>query len=182
MIVMLNGAFGVGKTTIAQSLNATLPNSLIFDPEQVGFVVRKIPARLRKPEENTDDFQDIALWRTLTIMTAATLCRVSRRDLIVPMTLANPSYFDEIRTAFAQIDRQLYHFCLTASVEMIHARLLARGDGPDSWAWRQTERCVQTLASPQFAVHVDAENKTPEEIAARILKALNNGDNRSNNR
>lgn len=36
MIIMINGAFGVGKTTTAQALNEELANSMIYDPELVG--------------------------------------------------------------------------------------------------------------------------------------------------
>ncbi len=36
MYVLLNGAFGVGKSTVARDLQQQLPNSLIFDPEWVG--------------------------------------------------------------------------------------------------------------------------------------------------
>lgn len=36
VIVFLNGAFGVGKTSTARILHEALPGSLIFDPESVG--------------------------------------------------------------------------------------------------------------------------------------------------
>lgn len=42
MIVMINGAFGAGKTTIAEMLLPLIPNSMIYDPEEVGFMLRKI--------------------------------------------------------------------------------------------------------------------------------------------
>ncbi len=34
MIIFINGAFGVGKTTIAENLVSRIPNSLLFDPEE----------------------------------------------------------------------------------------------------------------------------------------------------
>ncbi|MBQ7827680.1 MAG: AAA family ATPase, partial [Clostridia bacterium] len=42
MIIMINGPFGVGKTTVASLLNERLDNSMIYDPEEVGFMLRSI--------------------------------------------------------------------------------------------------------------------------------------------
>ena len=42
MIIMLNGAFGVGKTSTALLLKSKLPNSMIYDPEMVGYLLRHI--------------------------------------------------------------------------------------------------------------------------------------------
>lgn len=36
MFIMINGAFGVGKTTTASKLQERMPNSILFDPEEVG--------------------------------------------------------------------------------------------------------------------------------------------------
>jgi deoxyadenosine/deoxycytidine kinase len=38
---MINGAFGSGKTTTAQMLKPLIPNSMIYDPEEVGYMLRK---------------------------------------------------------------------------------------------------------------------------------------------
>ena len=64
MIIVLNGSFGVGKSSTAEALLARLPNAMIFDPEIVGQMVRFITLNVRKGHEDTDDFQDIAMWRT----------------------------------------------------------------------------------------------------------------------
>jgi broad-specificity NMP kinase len=41
MIVVINGSFGVGKTTVAKLIRRSLPGSAIYDPEWVGFVLRR---------------------------------------------------------------------------------------------------------------------------------------------
>ncbi|MEW2546658.1 hypothetical protein AB0910_12900 [Streptomyces sp. NPDC047002] len=41
MIIWVNGPFGGGKTTTARLLHRQLPTSLITDPEEIGFVLRK---------------------------------------------------------------------------------------------------------------------------------------------
>jgi len=71
--VMLNGSFGAGKTTVARELLALLPGAILFDPEIVGAAARIITERMCDGAEETDDFQDTALWRGLTIETARQL-------------------------------------------------------------------------------------------------------------
>lgn len=39
---MINGAFGVWKTSVAMGLTQHVNNSMIFDPEEVGFMLRNI--------------------------------------------------------------------------------------------------------------------------------------------
>jgi hypothetical protein len=41
MIALINGSFGVGKTTIAKLLRNSLPGSAIDDPEWAGSVLKQ---------------------------------------------------------------------------------------------------------------------------------------------
>lgn len=69
MIIMINGAFGVGKTSVANELVKQMDNSMIFDPEEVGFMLRNIiPNEIKQKEANTGDFQDLQLWKELTVV------------------------------------------------------------------------------------------------------------------
>ena len=52
MIVMINGAFGVGKTTVAKGLLAGIPDSMLYDPEDVGQMLRTIDTCNRPAEAN----------------------------------------------------------------------------------------------------------------------------------
>ena len=70
MIIWINGPFGAGKTTLAERLRDRRPKSLIFDPEEIGFVVKEtvpIPA--------SGDYQDLPLWRGLTIAAVSEIRR-----------------------------------------------------------------------------------------------------------
>ena len=124
MIIMINGAFGVGKTTTAHALHEKLANSMIYDPEMVGGMLRHVlPNDIKRAEATTGDFQDFVLWKELTVEMAKRLVEHYQLHLIVPMTIRKPEYFEYIYNGLKSIDEQTYHFCLTASKETIHKRL-----------------------------------------------------------
>ena len=109
MILMINGAFGSGKTTTARKLQKVVPGSMIFDPEEVGYMLRKlIPEELRYDYELTDDFQDIDMWRILTVNIAKDLKQKYNRHLIVPMTIYKASNYEYIYLHVAQGLFELY--------------------------------------------------------------------------
>ena len=72
MIILINGPFGVGKTSVATLLNENLENYIIFDPEEIGSMLRNIVTEdIQYQKEKTGDFQDIILWKELTVLIAA---------------------------------------------------------------------------------------------------------------
>ncbi len=172
MIVLLNGTFGVGKTSVAQVLAKTLPNALLFDPEEVGQMVRRVTQEVRSGAETSDDFQDIALWRSLTITPAAGLVEKYGRDLVVPMTLVDTAYLEEIRTGLSEVSGPLHHFCLTAPLEVVQHRLLQRGDLPGSWPWQRTLSYYLRFEDEHCRVHIATENRTPQDVAELVLNFI----------
>ena len=64
MIVMINGSFGVGKTTTAKLLRNVLPGSAIYDPEWAGSALMRLPKWINLRGSGTNDFQDIDVWRS----------------------------------------------------------------------------------------------------------------------
>lgn len=172
MIVLINGSFGVGKTSVATELVKRLPNSHLYDPEIVGMALRYLTEGLRVDEEDSDDFQDIALWRTMTVGMAARLQQQYGRDLVVPMTIVRDDYFTEIVDGLRQID-DVRHFSLVASAETINERLRKRGEKDGQWVFQQVARCVAALQSPQFKTHIDTENRTVEQITTTIIGLIN---------
>lgn len=173
MIIMLNGAFGAGKSTVAERLHAALPNSLIYDPEVVGYMLRHLLKGLPQREEEAYDFQNIEMWRTLAVAVAEGLVKRYQQHLIVPMTLVNLDYFRYIRAGLAQLDSELYHFALVASVATIQQRLLQRGDTAGGWSFDQTQRCVTALQHHEFHEQIDTERLDPDQIVEIILQRIN---------
>ncbi len=170
MIVFLNGAFGVGKTTLAERLVARLPNSLLYDAEEVGYFLGKIVAPIDRP----DDFQHLPMWRSLTVTTAHLLRQTYGRTLVMPMTIWRRPCFDEVLGGLRAGDPEVYHFSLTATAETLAGRLRRRGDSPEvfAWCWARAERCIAAFQDPVFAVQIATDGKTPDELTAELLALL----------
>ena len=160
-IVMINGAFGVGKTTVANGLLAQIPDSMLYDLEEVGQMLRKI-----------GDFQDDPLWPALTVEVAKRLFNEYKRPLIIPMTLAHIPYFTTIKDGLAQLTADFHHFCLTASTATIHRRLIERGDEPSGWTFQRTARCVIAHRDPILSEHISTEAIDPQKVQHYMLDRI----------
>jgi deoxyadenosine/deoxycytidine kinase len=173
MIIMINGAFGAGKTTAANRLIPFVPDSMIFDPEEIGYMLRKLVAvEDRYAHERTDDFQDMDLWRVLTVKAAAELKAHYNKHLIVPMTIYKRHNFDYIYDGFKHLDEDVFHFCLQASKETLHRRLTKRGDEPGGWQFQQVDKCVAALQDPIFEDHIVTDQLETDEIIRIILEKI----------
>ena len=166
VVVWINGAFGVGKTSVAKALVREWDGAVLFDPEPVGALLRRTIPR----DRHTNDYQDFPLWRRLTVETISGLATGYRRPVVVPMTLTDDSYFREIIGGLRDSGVEVFHFALTARPATLKRRLLARllRAQPILWAWSRVERCCEALECPEFREHIDADNLSVREIAARI--------------
>ena len=166
MIVWINGPFGAGKSTVAQLLARRWPDATVFDPEQLGFLLRT----WYPPGAVVDDFQDLSGWRRLVVEAAAGLLRDFGRPLIVPMTLLRPEYFDEIVGALRDEGVDVRHFCLVADRDEVVRRVGRRGQ-PD-WALKKFDEYSPTLHDARFDVHLDAVALDADALAATIAASI----------
>jgi predicted kinase len=169
MILLLNGAFGIGKTTVAKELRRRLPGSVIFDPEHVGALIMLFPPR-------RDDYQDSPAWRALTVAGIQTVRRLSQ-TVIVPMAFTNLGYLDQIRRGAARADRDVRHICLTAPLEVVTERLERRAAvegraGAGAWQLRRARECCEVHGGPAFAEQVQTEGLGPADVADEIVRRL----------
>jgi hypothetical protein len=175
VIIWLNGAFGAGKTTLSGRLEELVPDALVFDPEEIGFAVRNLV-----PPSPTGDFQDLPLWRSLTVHALKDVRRLYRRPLIVPMTLVNPAYVTEIHGALAEAGEHLVHVFLDVDRDVLRARITAqvlmphdaaRDQEAREWRLAQVDRCSAARELMPASTHVlDAGALDPEELAAKVLE------------
>ncbi|WP_253896259.1 AAA family ATPase [Solibacillus sp. R5-41] len=171
---MINGAFGVGKTTIANLLQNEIKNSMIYDPEEIGYMLRNvIPMDIKRIESSTGDFQDLDLWKELTVDVAKRLITKYKINLIVPMTIRNIEYFHFIYKGFRSIDEHTYHFCLSANKETIYERLRLRGEEEGNWCFQQTDKCLEAYSKYDFGEYIDTEKFEINVIVQDIKEKLN---------
>ena len=128
MVILLNGSFGIGKTTTARALERALPNAVLFDPERIGWVLQRLPRWISLAGHGADDFQDMPLWRFLTIH-GIRLARQFRSTVIVPMAFSNLDYLNQIRESISAFEPDVRHLCLVAPLDVVKERLAGRGFG-----------------------------------------------------
>ena len=172
---MINGAFGVGKTSVANEIVKKIERSIIYDPEEIGFYLRhNIPSNVMSEDEKTGDFQDFRIWKNLVVGVAEEIKKQYNCNLVVPMTIRKFEYFQYILRGFKNIDKDTHHFCLTASVETIHKRLTDRGDLVGSWAFQQTEKCLDAFTTNDYKYYINTENNEIDDVVEIILEMIRN--------
>src|SRR5262245_13032923 len=117
MVVLINGSFGIGKTTVAGLLRTHLAGSMVFNPEPLGLMIAGL-ARLLPLKDRTDDFQDLMLWRRATVRSIRILGRI-RRTIIVPMAFSNTAYLSEMIASLRCSGIHTLHYCLTAPYHVV---------------------------------------------------------------
>jgi predicted ABC-type ATPase len=177
MIIWINGAFGSGKTTLAETLLLKLSNAMIYDPEIVGTMVRQLV-----PPATSSDFQDLPIWRDVVSFCALRLCERYHRSLLVPMTLVNPDYINEIFSAIEKSNQTLLHFFLEVNTETLISRIKRQVIEPENasrdeeiraWRMAQIDRCVNSKnVMPEGTIFLDAVNLTPDMLASRIMSEI----------
>ena len=168
MIIWINGAFGSGKTQTAAVLHRRIANSFVFDPENAGgYINQNIPPDLLK-----GDFQDYTLWREINYAMIKYIDSEYNGTIIVPMTIVEPDYLVELTGKLRNAGITVQHFTLCATRETLLKRLESRGEGADSWAAGQIDRCLKGLQQEVFQRHLDTELLTVEEVSELVLSFL----------
>lgn len=178
MILWINGAFGSGKTTSAYELHRRLPQSFVYDPENIGyFLFKNMPPRLR-----LNDFQDYPQWRLFNYEMLKDLAAGHEGVILAPMTVTNPQYFDEIIGRLRREGIEVKHYILYAERATLEKRLNKRLQRGETWAKAQIDRCLHAFNHdiPDEKIITDhlSIDAVVQEIAARSGLALT-PDNRS---
>jgi AAA domain len=171
VIVWVNGAFGVGKTTVAAALVAALGSrARNWDPERVGAMLQSELADLP-----VEDFQDWSAWRQVVVATAAAIHEQTGQLLVVPQTVLEPGYLHELFGGLEVRGIRTFHVLLDASPETLHQRAL---DDPDqsARAWR-LDHIDDYTRGRDWLMHeadlvVNANTSTAAQIANTIAEAV----------
>lgn len=167
MIVWINGAFGAGKTTAAYELHRRLERSFVYDPENVGYFLRK-----NMPWEcHTPDFQDMGLWRGFNYQILKELHASYGGTVIVPMTLVDPAYYREIVQRLIDEGVPVVHIILYAGRETILKRLKKRSLGrlgKEAFAVEAIDRCLDFFDRHALGIRIETDAMTVDQTVERI--------------
>jgi broad-specificity NMP kinase len=171
VIIWINGAFGAGKTTLAEELHRRLPDAVVYDPEEVGLM-------LWKWVRPAGDFQHLPSWRELVVATALSLRRHHAETLIVPMSLIRDGYRAEILGGLAAEGEEVLHVFLEADAGVLRERLNARVADPGK-EWDQVagevgmtgvdEMVAAAARQPGGTLMLRSDKLTPAELAGEVL-------------
>ena len=174
-VVLINGAFGVGKSTVAHALHRRVKGSRLYDPERIGYVLRRLPHWFPGSAAKLDDYRTSRAWRALNLFAMRLHARVAR-PLIVPMAL-DLELLDVLRRALIAGGCRVVHVCLVAPEAIVHERLATRGVSPTSsegkWVYpRASAACRDHSTNDAFAHRIDTDGKDPlavvEELCAFV--------------
>jgi predicted kinase len=177
MIIWINGAFGVGKSTLARELAATIPDCMIMDPEVIGAYLHRLI-----PDSPTGDYQDLEFWRSLTTHTILKLRRIYRVTVVVPMTMVNPTWLEGIHGTIRKHGESLLHVFLDADESTLRDRIDNHAadtvdptidSGVREWRLQQLSRCLAARAAmPEPTLWLDAGALGQAELAHATVVAI----------
>ena len=177
MIVWINGAFGVGKTTTANSI-LKRTNWRLFDPEHVGYL---LAGNLR--DLNFVDFQDLPPWRALVPAVAGEIYHYTNPPaMIAVQTVLVERYWEELVKGLAERGLPVIHVVLDCDDAEIRRRI--HGDEIESQAreWRLDHLARFEDARPWLTrsadLFLDTTALTPEATAQVIINARDRVDRR----
>ena len=170
MLVWINGPFGGGKTAAAFELRRRVDRAVVCDPERLGYGLhRMLPPALRT------DFQDFAAWRHGVHEVLDLAAREWDGPVIVPMTLINPRYFEEVVGRLRASGHDVRHFSLLADRATVLRRLRGRGFvlglRHEQWAVGRLDECLGQLKEPLFAEHVPTDGLSVPQVAEVIARS-----------
>ena len=166
MIIWINGAFGSGKTTCTYELNKRLPNSFVYDPENIGyFIPENIPKELHEP-----DFQNHEQWSLFNYEMLKYLAIAYDGIILAPMTLVNRQYYDEIIGQLIKEGIDVKHFILYAEKKTIEKRLNKRLERGNTWAKSQIDRCIYAFNYDITEEKIITDNKSIDSIVEEIAQ------------
>lgn len=166
MIIWLNGAFGSGKTTCAYELHRRLPDSFVYDPENIGYFIRgNIPKEALKP-----DFQDYEQWRMFNYEMLLYICRSYKGTIIVPMTITNRQYYEEIIERLAAHGVEIKHLILYADKETLIKRLNKRLERGETWAKAQIDRCIEAFTHTITEEKIRTDNLAIGDVVEQVAQ------------
>ena len=170
MIIWLNGTFGAGKTTTSTELVKRVPDSRIFDSEDVGFMLKPVLDSL--PVKN---FQEWKPWRGLVVETAIQVLDYVGGTLVVPQTVLVESFWQEIHSGLTKAGIPVHHFVLHADHDTLVDRIENDTLPPGVRQWRLEHLTAYQDALPWLereAQVIDTSQLTIDQVTEMIHSSV----------
>ena len=140
---------------------------MVCDPEEVGFGLRRAMPR----EAWNGDFQNLRSWRAGVVEVLDLTLRTVSGPVLVPMTLVDDGYVDEVIGGLRELGHDVRHVALISTSEEVRRRLHRRaipGIRRDLWALQQVDRCLVALTRPGFAEQIDTAGRSVAQVADAV--------------
>ena len=170
MIVWLNGAFGVGKTTAAAELCRLLPAAREHNPEVLGWFLQHTVGRLQR-----GDYQHLASWRRGTVALTRWAAR-GDSTIVVPMSVLRPDYLDGLLDGLRTHGHDVRHVLLDASSPVLQTRISEdTSDNPRATDWRREHVANYRDVRDEIAargITIDTSDASPAQVAISVAHAV----------
>jgi AAA domain len=170
VLVWINGPFGGGKTAAACELQRRVDRAVICDPERLGYGLHGM-----LPPELRTDFQHFDAWRQGAHEVLDLVARKWDGPVIVPMTLINPGYFEQVVGRLRADGHDVRHFSLLADRATVLRRLRTRSFGlglrHEHWAAGSLDECLTQLQDPLFAEQVRTDDLSVLQVADILARS-----------
>lgn len=169
MILWINGSFGAGKTTVTYELQKRLEKAYVYDPENIGYFLRK-----NAPEEcKTLDFQDVPLWRNFNYQALKWIEETYPGVILAPMTVNRQQYFDEIIGHLVKDGVPVRHIILWADRETLLSRLKKRSLGRlsrEEFGVQAIEKSLGFFASRPEEEKIITDGLTVDQVVEKVAE------------
>ena len=166
MIVILNGALGVGKTTTSWELSALFDRSVMLDGDYLGAF---------HPFEIYDADRVKHLYRTLAHVVAFHQ-GYGYDAFVINYVFETPEDLAHLRALLEPLDRDIHAFWLTCDAEELRERVRDRGAEDLAWELARSDelRSIQRAASRtgDIGLEVDTTGLRPGAVASHVYAGL----------
>jgi hypothetical protein len=170
VLVWINGPFGAGKTAAAYELRRRVDQSVVCEPESLGYGFHGM-----LPRELRTDFQNFAAWRAGVHEVLDLVLRKWEGPVIVPMTMTDPGYLDQTVGRLREDGHDVRHFSLLADRSTVLRRLRNRAFGlglrHERWAVEKLDECLAQLRNEVFSEHLFTDDLSVAQVADAIARS-----------
>ena len=173
MIIIINGPYGVGKTTVTKNLIKKIPSSILFDTERLGFFLYDLI-----PDNKKCDWIEIDLWKQFVVDVGLFVKKEYNQNIIIPQTILNKSTLSFILNEFKNKGEKVYYFCLMGKKEILKDRLIKRVKEQgmehligtsDFYAFERIDECLEVFGGEKS---IDTSDKSINEISNILLSKI----------